>query len=127
MFSRLAADFIVLMHLAFIVFVTFGGLLAFRWRPVPLLHLPAVFWGALIEFTGGICPLTPLEQQLRRLAGESGYSSGFVDHYVIPVIYPQGLTRPTQLALGLFVIAVNLAVYGWLLWRGPGFSRRQSG
>ncbi|MCM2263959.1 MAG: DUF2784 domain-containing protein [Desulfuromonadales bacterium] len=123
--SRLAADFIVLMHLAFITFVILGGLLALRWRPVVLLHLPAVLWGALIEFTGGICPLTPLEQQLRRTAGEAGYGGGFVDHYVIPVIYPHWLSRPTQLALGLFVIAINLAVYGWLAWRWRCFRRRQ--
>lgn len=117
MSSRLAADFIVIVHLAFIVFVLLGGLLALRWRFAALLHLPAAFWGALIEFTGGICPLTPLEQRLRQAAGETGYGGGFVEHYVIPVIYPHWLTRPTQLALGLFVIAVNLAVYGWLVWR----------
>ena len=95
MSSRLAADFIVIMHLAFIVFVISGGLLALRWRPVVLFHLPAVLWGALIEFTGGICPLTPLEQRLRQAAGETGYGGGFVEYYVIPVIYPHWLTRPT--------------------------------
>lgn len=117
MFYRFAADVIVLVHLAFIVFVLLGGLLALRWRFVALLHLPAACWGALIEFTGGICPLTPAEQHLRRLAGDVGYGGGFVEHYVIPLIYPHWLSRPTQVALGLFVIAVNLAVYGWLMWR----------
>lgn len=114
---HLAADLILLLHLAFILFVLLGGLLALRWRRAPLLHLPAALWGAWIEFTGGICPLTPLEQELRRRAGEAGYGGGFVEHYVLPVIYPDWLSRPTQLALGLFVVAVNLAVYGWLVWR----------
>lgn len=116
MFFRLAADLIVLIHLAFIGFVLFGGFFALHWRRFSLVHLPAVLWGALIEFTGGICPLTPLEQRLRRMAGETGYGGGFIDHYVIPLIYPAWLARPVQLALGLLVIFVNLGVYGWLAW-----------
>ena len=114
---HLAADLVLLLHLAFILFVLLGGLLALRWRRAPLLHLPAALWGAWIEFSAGICPLTPLEQELRRRAGEAGYSGGFVEHYVLPVVYPDWLSRPTQLALGLCVVAVNLAVYGWLVWR----------
>ena len=125
MFFRLAADFIVFVHLAYIVFVIFGGFLAFRWRLSILFHLPAVLWGAMIEFSGGICPLTPLEQYWRRMAGDSGYGGGFVDHYLIPVIYPHGLDRPTQLTLGLLVIIVNLVVYGWLVWPWRRSRRRQ--
>ena len=117
MFFRLAADIIVFLHLAFIVFVILGGFLSLRWPKSILFHLPAVLWGALIELTGGVCPLTPLEQQWRRMAGDSGYGGGFVDHYLIPVIYPDWLDRPTQLTLGLMVVIVNLVVYGWLVWR----------
>lgn len=117
MYFRLAADFIVFFHLAFIVFVILGGFLSLRWPKSILFHLPAVLWGALIEFVGGVCPLTPLEQQWRQMAGDSGYGGGFVDHYLIPVIYPHGLDRPTQLTLGLMVVIVNLVVYGWLAWR----------
>ncbi len=117
MLFRLAADIIVFIHLAFIVFVIFGGFLSLRWPQSILFHLPAVLWGVLIEFTGGVCPLTPLEQQWRRAGGDSGYGGGFVDHYLIPVIYPHWLDRPTQLTLGLVVISINLAVYGWLVWR----------
>ncbi|TLM67122.1 MAG: DUF2784 domain-containing protein [Deltaproteobacteria bacterium] len=117
MSPRLAADLLVLVHLAFIVFVVCGGLLVLRWRRAALLHLPAVLWGVWIEFSGGICPLTPLEQNLRRQAGDAGYGGSFVEHYLIPVIYPGELTRPLQLFLGLLVIAVNLGVYGWLARR----------
>lgn len=114
---HLLADLVLLFHLAFILFVLLGGLLALRWRRILFMHLPAALWGAWIEFTGGICPLTPLEQHLRRQAGEVGYTGGFVEHYVLPVIYPDRLSHPTQLILGLFVVAVNLAVYGWLARR----------
>lgn len=114
---HLLADLTLLLHLAFILFVVLGGLLALRWRRILFVHPPAALWGAWIEFTGGICPLTPLEQELRLRAGEAGYSGGFVEHYVIPVIYPDWLSRPTQLALGLFVVLVNLGIYSWLTWR----------
>jgi len=127
MFFRLAADILVFIHLAFIVFVILGGCLSLRWPKSTLFHLPAVLWGALIELTGGVCPLTPLEQHWRRMAGDAGYGGGFVDHYLIPVIYPHGLDRPTQLALGLMVIIVNLVAYGWLAWRWRRTRRRQSG
>jgi hypothetical protein len=112
---RLAADVVVLLHLAFVLFVVVGGLLVFRWRWVALLHLPAAVWGALIEFAGWICPLTPLENRLRRLGGEQGYPGGFVEHYILPVLYPADLNRGLQLILGALVVAVNLAVYGWLV------------
>ncbi len=112
---RLAADGVVLAHGAFILFVVLGGLLALRWRWMALLHVPAAFWGVLIEVTGGVCPLTPVEVGLRIAAGEAGYSGGFVEHYVIPVIYPAGLTRGIQFALAAFVLAVNLVVYATVL------------
>jgi hypothetical protein len=116
--ARTLADLVVLVHLAFIGFVTLGGLLALRWRWVPWLHLPAVAWGALVEFFGLTCPLTPLENWLRRLAGMQGYTSGFVERYVLPVVYPAALTRKSQVALGALLCAVNATVYLLLLWRG---------
>jgi hypothetical protein len=109
------ADSIVVVHSLFVLFVIFGGLLVLRWWKVVYLHLPAVVWGAFIEFAGGICPLTPLENALRRKAGLAGYQGGFVEHYILPVLYPAGLTRNVQLVLGAFVIAMNLVVYTWVL------------
>ena len=117
MLYKLAADAVVLIHLGFVLFVVAGGLLVFRWRWVALLHLPAVVWAVLLEFRGWLCPLTPLELSLRAAGGQAGYSGGFVAHYILPVLYPAELDRALQVALGSFVIAVNVAVYGWLLWR----------
>jgi hypothetical protein len=116
MSARIAADLIVLIHLGFVRFVVAGGFLALRWRWMPWLHLPAAVWGALIEFAGWICPLTPWENALRRAAGEAGYPGGFVEHYLLPVLYPAGLTREVQLALGLLVVAVNALAYA-MVWR----------
>jgi hypothetical protein len=116
MSARIAADLIVLIHLGFVLFVVAGGFLALRWRWMPWLHLPAAVWGALIEFAGWICPLTPWENALRRAAGEAGYPGGFVEHYLLPVLYPAGLTREVQLALGLLVVAVNALAYA-MVWR----------
>jgi hypothetical protein len=116
---RLLADAVVVLHLAFILFVIFGGLAALRWPRLAWLHVPAAAWGALIEFGGWICPLTPLENALRERGGEAGYSGGFIDHYVTGLIYPQGLTRTMQFAAGALVLAINALVY-WRLW-----SRRQ--
>jgi polyferredoxin len=110
------ADFVVLVHLAFIVFVVLGGALALRWRWIPWLHLPTVLWGALLEFCGWMCPLTPLENWLRRASGASEYSGGFVEQYVLPIVYPAALTREAQVALGLLVCLINAAVY-LRLWR----------
>lgn len=114
---RVLADLVVVLHLGFVVFVVLGGLLVLRWGWVAWLHLPAALWGALIEFGGWVCPLTPLEQWLRRRAGESGYEGGFVEHYVLPVLYPGDLTRELQIALGAGVVVVNLGIYAWVLWR----------
>lgn len=119
--SGLAADSLVVLHLAFVLFAVLGGLLVYRWPRWAWVHVPAFLWGALIEFRNWVCPLTPLEQRLRSLAGEDGYTGGFVEHYILPLIYPAGLTREIQLALGLFVLAVNALIYGiwfWRKWRG---------
>ena len=101
-------------HFAFVLFVVLGGVLALRWRGLIWVHLPCAFWGAWIEFTGGICPLTPLENWLRIRAGEAGYDGGFVEHYLLPVLYPTGLTRGIQIGLGLAVVAINVAIYSWM-------------
>jgi Protein of Unknown function (DUF2784) len=111
------ADLVVVVHSLFVLFVIFGGLLALRWWRVIYLHLPAVVWGAFIEFAGGICPLTPLENSLRRSAGLAGYEGGFVEHYILPVLYPAGLTRNIQLVLGTIVVAINLAIYSLVMRR----------
>jgi hypothetical protein len=110
---RLLADLIVVVHLGFVVFVVAGGLLVLRWRRVAWLHLPAAAWGALIELAGWVCPLTPLENRLRVLGGGTAYSGDFVERYLLPVLYPAQLTRGPQIALGLTVIILNVAVY----WR----------
>jgi hypothetical protein len=115
--SRLAADVLVLLHLAFILFVVFGGLLAPRWPRLIWLHLPAAAWGVLVEWTGWICPLTPLENKLRFAACEAGYAGGFVDRYLLPLIYPAGLTREAQLLLAAGVAILNIIVYGFVLIR----------
>lgn len=108
---KLLADFVLLVHLAFVLFVVLGGIAVWRAPKLAWLHLPAAAWGALIEFKGWICPLTPWEQSLRRLAGEEGYSGGFVEHYLLPLIYPEGLTRDDQILLGLLVLAINIIFY----------------
>ena len=107
----IVADALVIAHLAFIVFVMLGGLLQLKWRWFIYLHLPAVAWGILVELLGWLCPLTPLEQHFRLLAGEAGYSGGFVQHYLLPIIYPAGLTRDVQILLAISVIAINLVIY----------------
>lgn len=122
MLYRLAADAVLLLHLAFIVFVLLGGLLALRWRRAPLAHLPAAAWGVFIELSGRICPLTPLEISLRAQAGQGGYAGGFIEHYLLPVIYPTGLTQDIQFVLAAVVVGLNLAVYALVWW-----SRRRGG
>jgi hypothetical protein len=119
MIPRLAADAVLVAHLAFIVFVLAGGLLVLH-RPIwAALHLPAAAWGAFAELTGTICPMTPLESSLRRSAGAAGYEGGFIEHYLLPLIYPAGLTPGVQIALGLVVLLVNVPVYAfaWQKWR----------
>jgi hypothetical protein len=108
---RLAADAVLLGHLAFVSFVVLGGLLALRWPRLAWLHIPAAVWGAVVEFTGWICPLTPLEVVLRRAAGDAGYSGGFLEHYILATLYPDGLSRATQLTLGIAVVVLNVAIY----------------
>jgi hypothetical protein len=114
--SRALADLVVISHLAFILFVVAGGLLALRWRWIPFLHLPAAVWGVYIEVSGGVCPLTPLENALRHEAGLLGYSGSFIEHYLVPVIYPAGLTQPLQWVLAGVVVLANAFVYT-LIWR----------
>lgn len=109
--SRILADLLVIVHFAFVLFVAAGGLLVLRWPRLAFVHLPAAIWGAWIEFTGGICPLTPLEKSLRVQAGEAAYAGDFIDHYILPMLYPSGLTRTAQLLLGVAVVAVNVVLY----------------
>jgi hypothetical protein len=116
MLARLGADLVVAIHFAFILFVVAGGLLVLRYPRLAWLHVPAALWGAGIELVGGICPLTPLENALRRAAGQAGYDGGFIEYYLLPVIYPAGLTPTVSLVLGLGVLLVNGAIYA-LLWR----------
>jgi hypothetical protein len=108
MVYRLLADFVVLVHFAFVLFVVAGALLVLRWRWVAWVHVPAAIWGALIEFAGWICPLTPLEQRLRIMGGSAGYTGGFIEHYILPIL---------QIVLGLLVLGVNVAIYAWVLIR----------
>lgn len=104
------ADLIVVIHLGFILFVILGGLLVLKWRRLIWLHLPAAAWGVLIEFAGWLCPLTLFENRLRSANG-GGYSVGFIEHYLIPVIYPSDLTRVIQIGLGFGVILINSIIY----------------
>jgi len=115
---RALADLVLVVHLTFVLFVVLGGLLVLRWPRAAWLHIPAAIWGVLIEYTGWICPLTPLENSFRARGGEMGYSGGFIEHYIQPLLYPAGLTRGTQIALGSFVLLLNLGAYGILLTRG---------
>ncbi len=114
---RLLADLVLGLHFLFVLFVVLGGLLVLRWPRLAWVHLPVAAYGALIELVGWVCPLTPLEKSLRDRAGGAGYEGGFIEHYILPVLYPEGLTKTVQLALGMLVIVVNLLVYGWVLRR----------
>jgi hypothetical protein len=115
--DRIVADALLIVHFAFIVFVVFGGVLLLRWPRFAWLHVPAVFWAAVVELTGWVCPLTPLENTLRRSGGDPAYAGDFVGHYLGALIYPEGLTRGTQMLLALLVIVVNALFYGVLLFR----------
>jgi hypothetical protein len=115
--SRALADLVLVVHLAFVFFVVLGGLLVLRWPWVAFLHIPAAIWGIMIEYSGWICPLTPLENSLRQSGGQAGYSGGFIQHYIQPVLYPAGLTRGTQIALGTLALVVNLSAYALVIAR----------
>jgi hypothetical protein len=116
----LLADLVVGLHFAFVLFVVLGGLSVLRWPWVAYLHIPAALWGAAIEFGGWICPLTPLEHWLRRQAGSGTYSGGFVEHYILPLLYPSALTRTIQVLLALLVLGINLGIYAYVLRRSRG-------
>ena len=114
MLNDIVADIVVVIHFGFVLFAVLGGILLLRWRFLAWIHLPCVFWAAVIEFSGWVCPLTPLENWLRERGGKGMYDPGFVEHYLFPVLYPEGLTRDVQIALGILVIIVNLGIYLWV-------------
>ena len=117
MLYRLTADLVVLIHFGFICFVVLGGFMALKWKWIIFLHIPCALLGILIEFYGWICPLTPLEQHFQKLGEEAGYSGGFIDHYIMSIIYPAGLTREMQLILGTLVVLINVVAYAWVIIR----------
>lgn len=117
--SRIAADGIVALHVAFVLFVVLGGVLALRWRRVAWVHVPAAIWGIVVELAGWVCPLTPLENWLRAQGGSHVYRGDFVEHYILPLLYPADLTRGAQILLGSLVLVLNLVVY----WRVAASSR----
>lgn len=120
-FYQLLADLVVGVHFVFVLFVILGGFLAVKWRRIAWLHVSAAVWGAAVEFSGWVCPLTPLENWFRERSGEGGYRSDFVARYLLPVLYPEGLTRRVQIELGIVVVVLNLAIYTWVLrpaWKG---------
>ena len=124
MIWRALADLVLLLHLCFVLFVILDGVLALRWPRLAAVHVPVALYGALIEFAGFICPLTPLENSFRRRGGEAGYRGGFIDHYVTATIYPEGLSRRAQLVLGVAVLAINGIVYA--IWWRRRRARRQA-
>ena len=114
MHYRILADIVVLIHLCFMVFSVLGGLLVLRWKWWACVHIPAVLWAALIEFRGWLCPLTPIENWLRQAGGAASYKAGFIEHYVVPIIYPSSLTQKMQITLGILVLTINLCIYAWI-------------
>jgi len=117
MIWRALADLVLLIHFAFVIFVIVGGFFASRWRWLPWVHLPAVAWAVVLEFSGWICPLTPMENLLRRASGEAGYAGGFLEHYLVQVVYPEALTPEIQIYIGLGVLLINGLAYG-IVWKG---------
>ena len=113
MFHLVMANVVVVFHLVFVLFVVFGGVLLVRWRRVVWVHAPSVVWGIVVESTGYICPLTPIENLFRELGGELGYRGDFLEQYILPILYPIGLTRGDQLVLGVVVFVVNIVFYGY--------------
>jgi len=122
----LLADGVVVVHLAFIVFATLGGFLVLKHQRWIGLHLPAVIWATVVECFGWGCPLTPLEKWLRKRGGGEGYEGGFIEHYILPILYPSELTRAMQIGLGLFVVLINLVIYAWV-WRRSVRNRKVDG
>jgi hypothetical protein len=116
-YYRLLADLVLLAHFVFIIFVLLGGLLALKWPQIAWLHIPAALWGALTEFFSLPCPLTPLEKHFQRLAGDTPYEGDFIARYLLPLIYPAGLTPTVQIVLGAIVVIMNFAIYGWVMTR----------
>jgi hypothetical protein len=117
MIYSILAELVVFVHFLFIVFAVSGAILALKWRWIIYVHLLCAAWASLIMMVGWICPLTPLENSLRRSAGEAGYTDGFIDHYLMPIIYPAGLTREIQIWLGVGVVLINLLLYGFVFYR----------
>jgi hypothetical protein len=124
---RALADLVLVVHLAFVLFVVLGGLLVLKWPRLAWLHVPAAVWGVLIEYKGWICPLTPLENSFRARGGGAGYNGGFIEHYIQPLLYPAGLTRGTQIVLGSLALLVNLTAYGVVIARRSRSGRELSG
>ena len=117
MIYRLTADLVVLIHLAFILFAVLGGFLVLKYRRWALIHLPAFVWAVLISLAGWVCPLTPLENWLRKQGGLLGYETSFIEHYILPIIYPGELTRSIQIFLGLLVLVINLGIYSYRFYK----------
>jgi hypothetical protein len=111
------SNLVLIAHLAFVLFVVLGGFLVLKWKSLAWIHVPAFLWGGLIELAGWVCPLTPLENWLREKDGGLVYRTDFIEHYILSLLYPTNLTRSLQIFLGLFVLSVNLVLYGWILWR----------
>lgn len=113
---KVLADLVVIIHFAFVVFAVLGALLVLKWKRMIWVHIPTVLWAALVEVAGWICPLTPLEGWLRRKGGMESYELGFIEHYILPVLYPASLTRGLQIFLGIAVLCVNFILY-FLVYR----------
>jgi len=120
MLYALGADILLIIHLGFIVFVVLGGFLLLKWHWLIFVHFPAVLWGVMLEFQGWICPLTPLEQTLRQIGGQQGYTGGFIQHYLLPLIYPPALEGDIQFILGMLLILINVIIYLWVILRYYG-------
>ena len=114
---QLLADLVVMVHVVFVIFAVLGGLLVARWQGLAWIHLPAVIWAAIVELFGWVCPLTPLENWLRQRGGERVYGADFIARYILPALYSEELTREVQIALGAFVILINLTIYIWIFRR----------
>ena len=117
MVNHALSNLVLIAHLAFVLFAVLGGFLVLKWKSLAWIHVPTFFWGALIELAGWVCPLTPLENWLREKDGGLVYRTDFIEHYILSLLYPTTLTRNSQIILGLFVLSVNLGLYGWIFWR----------